>query len=99
MPVISIRVSDEWLARLDAECSVRIWKRNAAIVNLVWMALSGSGEIGSRASLTRKCPPVVSGLGVNGSSPSSPNKNCPSCGGLNGMHQMGCASRKQVQNG
>ena len=43
MPVISIRVSEEWLHAVDEECSRRIWKRNAAIVNLVWMALSGSG--------------------------------------------------------
>ena len=43
MPVISVRVSEEWLQELDEECTRRIWKRNAAIVNLVWIALSGRG--------------------------------------------------------
>ena len=39
MPVISIRVSDEWLSVVDAEAERCIWSRNAAIVNLVWQAL------------------------------------------------------------
>ena len=46
MPVISVRVSDEWLAAVDAECELRVWKRNAAIVNLVRQALSGRGVEG-----------------------------------------------------
>lgn len=43
MPVISIRVSEEWLKAVDDEAAARIWKRNAAVVNLVWRAL-GAGD-------------------------------------------------------
>ena len=44
MPVLSIRVSDEWLSAVDVECRCRLWKRNAAIVNLVWIALGGGKD-------------------------------------------------------
>ena len=59
MPVISVRVSDEWLAAVDAECELRVWKRNAAIVNLVWQALSGCG-VGIVAATGRKCKDTLS---------------------------------------
>ena len=54
MPVISVRVSDEWLAAVDAECELRVWKRNAAVVNLVWQALSGRGVEGHALSPRRE---------------------------------------------
>jgi len=41
MPVISIRVSEEWLAMVDAEAGLRKWSRNAAIVNILWQVLGG----------------------------------------------------------
>ena len=48
MPVISIRVSDEWLGRVDAACERLRWKRNAVIVNFVWDVLE--------AQVMRGCP-------------------------------------------
>ena len=44
MPVISIRVSEEWIAAVEAEGKQRLWKRNAAIVNLVWQAIEGKAR-------------------------------------------------------
>ena len=46
MPVISIRVSDEWLARVDAAGGRLRWKRNAVIVNFVWDVLLEDSNVG-----------------------------------------------------
>ena len=45
MPVISIRVSDEWLSYVDAEAERCRWKRNAAVVNLTWDGLQVRGAL------------------------------------------------------
>ena len=45
MPVISIRVSDEWLSYVDAEAERCRWKRNAAVVNLTWDGLQMRGAL------------------------------------------------------
>jgi hypothetical protein len=119
MPVISIRVSDEWLAAVDREMQVRLWSRNAAVVNLVWIALADKGKsvltvtspqvdipslegsrmVGNTIILRDKEKrdgpvPVPTAARRQGRSlvqvQPGPPKNCPSCGGLNGMHQRNC---------
>jgi len=50
MPVISIRVSDEWLAYVDAEAERCRWKRNAAVVNLTWDGLQVRGALDQERS-------------------------------------------------
>lgn len=69
MPVISIRVSDEWLAAVDAECERRIWKRNAAVVNLVWIALADKekrdGNQAGSDTRSQTCPSCGSVGGVH----------------------------------
>ena len=151
MPVISIRVSDEWLAYVDAEAERCRWKRNAAVVNLTWDGLqvhgalgehhsdsiepqSANGNVGMNAGMDKEKRDAdkagvgdggrgqvdgavrtglagggqgkrsednrkarkggagnltVRGPDTAGDAPVS-STNCPSCGGMNGLHQRGC---------
>jgi hypothetical protein len=84
MPVISIRVSNEWLAAVEQEMQDRLWSRNATVVNLVWRALSDAEKRLESKHLLEVCSNP--GRGNRVGRPTS----CPSCGGLNGMHQRGC---------
>ena len=64
MPVISVRVSDEWLAMVDAEAGLRKWSRNAAIVNILWQALGGeNGFSGVRKESGGVSPDFSNGSG------------------------------------
>ena len=83
MAVISIRASDEWLSAVDAECSRRKWKRNAAIVNLVWSALNGGVDL-----VSDRVSESVEGSGLSSSVRSD---SCSECGGMRGCHQRWCS--------
>jgi hypothetical protein len=65
MPVISIRVSDEWLAYVDAEAERCRWKRNAAVVNLTWDGLQVRGALGEHPSDSIEPQPANGNVGLN----------------------------------
>lgn len=63
--VISIRVSNEWLAYVDAEAERCRWKRNAAVVNLTWDGLEVRGALGEHPSDSIEPQPANGNVGLN----------------------------------